>query len=206
MRGWAIRRHARWVDVGVALVVLAVLIVVGRVAMFGRDDAPSSQPSRGAVRDAATQTVPRARFSGAEQQIVGLLPPGYSAAACTRAVNPFPSAVASLDCSQNTNSDTPTYARFTLYNDMDALTGDFQLTADGMAVSACPGENTSRGTWSYRADAAQISGKIVCGIVADRANIAWTRDDQLLLATVNGGPDLTSLYRWWRTYGGMPQR
>ena len=206
MRRWTIRRHARWVDVGVALVVLAVLIVVGRVAMFGRDDAAPSQSSRGAVRDAATQTAARAGFSGAEQRIVGLLPPGYSAAACARAVNPFPSAVASLDCSQNANSDTPTYARFTLYNDLDALTGDFQLTADGMAVTPCPGENTSRGTWSYGSDPSQVSGKVVCGTVADRANIAWTRDAQLLLATVNGGPDLTSLYRWWQSYGGMTQR
>jgi hypothetical protein len=39
-------------------------------------------------------------------------------------------------------------------------------------------------------------GKVVCGSVADHANIAWTRDAQLLLATVNGGPDLNSLYQW----------
>jgi hypothetical protein len=202
MRRPATRLRARWVDVGVALVVLAVLIGVGRIAMFGRDDPPPSQASREAVQDATTHPAP---FSPTEQRIVWLLPPGYSATACARAANPFPNAVASLDCSQSANSDSPTYARFTLYNDLDALTGDFQLIADGMAVSPCPGEDTFRGTWSYGSNASEIGGKVVCGSVADRANIAWTRDAQLLLATINGGPDLNSLYRWWQSYGGMTQ-
>ena len=54
-----------------------------------------------------THTAPAAAFNPAEQQIVGLLPPGYSAAACAWATDPFPSAVASLDCSQNATSDSP---------------------------------------------------------------------------------------------------
>ena len=206
MRAWATRQRARWIDIGVALIVLAVLIGVGRVAMFGRDDPAPSQPSQQTVQDVATHTAPAAGFSPAEQQLVGLLPPGYSAAACAPAANPFPNAVASLDCSQNANSDSPTYARFTLYNDLDALTGDFQSTVDGMAVSPCPGENSSRGTWSYGSNAGQISGTVVCGTVGDRANIAWTRDAQLLLATVNGGPNLNSLYQWWQRYGGTAQQ
>jgi hypothetical protein len=205
MRRWATRSRTRWVDIGVGLAVLAVLIVVGRIAMFGRDTpAPTDQ----AARNAASQAAPASAFSPDEQRIVGLLPPGYSAAACARAINPFPNAIASLDCSQSANSDTPAYARFTLYNDLDALTGDFQQTADGMVVSPCPGGNTwpGPGTWTYGANADQIGGKIICGTVADRANIAWTRDPQLLLATVNGGPNLNSLYQWWRRYGGMTQQ
>jgi hypothetical protein len=207
MRESATRRRAWWIDVGTALVVLAVLIGVGRTAMFGRDDPAASRPSHQAVTGVATHTAPAAAFNPAEQQIVGLLPPGYSASACAPATDPFPSAVASLDCSQNATSDSPAYARFTLYNDLDALTGDFQSTADGMALSPCPGGNTSPGpgTWTYGSNARQISGKVVCGSVADHANIAWTRDAQLLLATVNGGPDLNSLYQWWQRYGGMTQ-
>jgi hypothetical protein len=204
MLGSAIRRRARWVDIGVGLAVLAVLIGVGRVAMFGRD---TPAPTGDSARNVASQAAPASALSPEEKRIVGLLPPGYSAAACARAINPFPNAVASLDCSQSANSDTPTYARFTLYNDLDALTGDFQQTADGMVISPCPGGNTwpGPGTWTYGSEANQIGGKIICGTVADRANIAWTRDPQLLLATVNGGPDLNSLYQWWRRYGGMTQ-
>ncbi len=41
----------------------------------------------------------------------------------------------------------------------------------------------------------------MCGTVEDQADIAWTRDAQLLLATVNGGPDLGGLYQWWQRYG-----
>jgi hypothetical protein len=101
--------------------------------------------------------------------------------------------------------DARRYARFTLYDDLDALTGDFQATADGMAVSPCPGGNTSPGTWYFNSDPGQIGGKVVCGDIEDRADIAWTRDTQLLLATVNGGPDLDSLYQWWQRYGDTAQ-
>ena len=104
---------------------------------------------------------------------------------------------------QRIYDNSPAYARFTLYNDLDALTGDFQSTADGMALSPCPEGNTSPGTWSYGSDPGQVAGKIVCGSIVDRPDIAWTRDAALLLSTVNGGPDLNGLYRWWQRYGGM---
>ena len=203
MRGSATRKRARWASEVVAFAALAVLVGLG-FAMFLRDN---PGPARQAVKGVATNTVRAQGFSPAEQQIVGLLPPGYSAAACAPATNPFPSAVASLDCSQNVTSVNPSYARFTLYNDMDALTGGFQATADGMALSPCPGAKSSAGpgTWTYGSNASQISGKVVCGSIADRANIAWTRDAQLLLATVNGGPDLDTLYQWWQRYGVMTQ-
>jgi hypothetical protein len=204
MRELAIRRRAPWLGLGAALAALAVLIGVGRVALSDRD-APA--PTRNAAGTVASQAGSGKNFSPSEQQIVGLLPPGYSAAACARATDPFPTAVASLDCSQGTDSGTPTYARFTLYDDLDALTGDFQTTASGMLVSACPADNTFPlpGTWSYGSNANQIGGKVVCGSVDDRANIAWTRDAQLLLATVNGGPNLDSLYQWWQRYGILTQ-
>jgi hypothetical protein len=205
MAGSAIRRHARWVNIGAGLVVLAALIGLGWVALSDRD-APAS--TRDAARTVASQAGSSNGFSQAEQQIVGLLPPGYSAAACARASDPFPTAVASLDCRQSADSGTPTYARFTLYDDLDALTGDFQTTVNGMLVSPCPADNTFPlpGTWSYGSNPDQIGGKVVCGSVTDRADIAWTRDAQLLLATVNGGPDLDSLYQWWERYGILTQR
>ncbi|WP_156764022.1 hypothetical protein [Mycobacterium sp. 852002-50816_SCH5313054-b] len=204
MRGLAIRRRALWVGLGAALLVLAVLIGLGRFALWNRD---ARAPTQGAARTVASQAGSAKNFSPSEQQILGLLPPGYTAAACARATDPFPTAVASLDCSQSADSGTPTYARFTLYDDLDALTGDFQTTASGMLVSACPADNTFPlpGTWSYGSNPSQIGGKVVCGSVADRANIAWTRDAQLLLATVNGGPNLDSLYQWWQRYGILTQ-
>lgn len=193
-------QRVRWVLAGVAVAVLAVLIGVC-VLMFVRDE---RTPAREGVRGVATHAAPAGDFSPAEQRIVGLLPAGYAASACARAISPFPSAIASLDCSQ-TGSENPTYARFTLYNDLDALTGDFQSTADRMAISPCPGGNPSPGTWTYGSDPGQIAGKIVCGSIENRADIAWTRDAQLLLATINGGPDLNSLYQWWQDYGGTAQ-
>ncbi len=200
MRETATGRRARWILAGVAFAALAVLIGVS-VILFRRDErAPVREP----VRGVASRQVPTAEFSPAEQKIVGLLPAGYTASACARATNPFPSAIASLDCSQ-TGSENPTYARFTLYDDLDALTGDFQSTTDGMAVSPCPGGKASPGTWTFGTDPSHIDGKIVCGSIEDRPDIAWTRDAQLLLTTVNGGPDLNILYQWWQRFGNVAQ-
>jgi len=205
MREWVTRQRPRLVRAAGAFAVLAVLLGIGAaVVVFDRDEPGSTQP---AVTGLSTHTAPAGEFSPAEKQIVGLLPPGYVAGACARATDPFPNAVASLDCSENVKSDSPTYARFTLYKDLDALTGDFQLTAEGMVLSPCPGGSVSPapGTWTSGSNTDQISGKVVCGSVADRANIAWTRDTQLLLATVNGGPDLNALYQWWRRFGTRTQ-
>jgi hypothetical protein len=187
-----------------ALAVLAVLLGIGAaVIFFDRDEPRSNQ----AVTGVATHSVSVGDFTPGEKQIVGLLPPGYTAGACTRATDAFPNAMASLDCTQNANSDSPTYARFTLYNDLGALTGDFQLTAQGMVLSPCPGGSISPapGNWTSGPDNNQTTGRVVCGTIADRANVAWTRDTQLLLATVNGGPDLTTLYQWWQRYGTRTQ-
>ncbi len=205
MRESVTRLRPLLVRAGVASAVLAVLLGIGAaVLFFDRDEPGSSQ----AVTGLATHTVPVSEFTPAEKQIVGLLPTGYVAGACTRATDAFANAVASLDCTQNANSDTPTYARFTLYNDLDALTGDFQTTARGMVLSPCPGGSVSPapGTWTSGSNTDPIGGKVVCGSVADRANIAWTRDAQLLLSTINGGPDLSTLYQWWQRYGTQLQR
>lgn len=199
-------RRVGWIQIGAGFAVLAGL-VGATIALLGTDDRLGTHdhsPTREALRGPATSALPSGQFSPAEQRILGLLPAGYTAGGCTRATDPFPNAVASLDCRQAVTSDNPSYARFTLYDDLDALTGDFQSTADDMAVAPCPGGNASLpGTWYYSSDPGQVGGKVVCGIIEDRPNIAWTRDAQLLLATVNGGPDLDSLYQWWQGYGSL---
>lgn len=70
-----------------------------------------------------------------------------------------------------------------------------------MVVSPCPGGNASPGDWNYGPHLSQPGGKVVCGSVEDRADVAWTRDSQLLLATVNGGPSLGDLYQRWQRFG-----
>jgi hypothetical protein len=188
--------RARWISACAAFAVLEVMVGVG-VVMLG-PDAPA--PTSAAVTGVATTEADAEPFSPAEQQVVQLLPAGYTANSCTRATNSFPDAIASLDCTDDMNSDTPDYARFTLYNNVDSLTADFYATAEGMAVSPCPGGNPSPGTWNY--GSGRPGGNIVCGSVEDQADVAWTRDAQLLLATVNGGPNLNDIYRWWQRYGG----
>jgi hypothetical protein len=205
MRVSAIQLHARWLDAVAAFAVLALLVGMGAaVLLFDRDEPGRTQP---AVRGVANHPVPAHEFTEVQQRIVGLLPAGYTAAACMPASNAFPNAIGSLDCTQNQNvaPGSPAYARFTLYDSMDALNGDFQASVDGMAVSPCPDGNVSPGTWTYDSDPGQIGGKVACGRIEDVADIAWTRDDQLLLSTVDGGADLNGLYLWWQRYGGRNQ-
>jgi hypothetical protein len=177
------RQRAGWMSACVAVAVLVVALGMG-VDTLGPTIA-----TVGAVPES---------FTTAEQQIVGLLPPGYTASSCTRATNPFPDSIASLDCIDANNTDTPDYARFTLYNNLASLTADFYVSAGSMTVSPCPGGNASPGTWDSGSSA---GGKIVCGMIEDRADIAWTRDAQLLLTTINGAPSLDDLYQWWQGYG-----
>jgi hypothetical protein len=178
-----VRARAGWIGARAAFAAVVVLVGVGG-GMLGSGEAAADQ------------------FTPTEQQLVRLLPPGYAARSCTRAANPFPNSIASLDCSQDANSDSPEYARFTLYNNPESMNADFDVTAGAMMVSPCPDGNPSPGTWTYQSDSAQVGGRIVCGLVDDLADIAWTRDGQLLLATVNGASDLDNLYQWWRRYGG----
>jgi hypothetical protein len=170
--------RARWLRAWAPFVLLAALIGMTTVATARADTEP---------------------FNPAEQQIVGLLPPGYTASSCTRATNPFADSIASLDCVDDNNTDTPDYARFTLYNNAASLAADFSASAASMTVSPCPGGNASPGTWD---SGSKPGGRIVCGMIEDRADIAWTRDAQLLLATINGAPGLDDLYQWWQRYGG----
>lgn len=146
-----------------------------------------------------------APFTAAEDQLIVLLPPGYTAASCTRATNPFPAAIASLDCRDAANTDTPDYARFTLYDTVAALNTDFDASVASMSVTPCPNGNPSPGDWNYGPDLSIPGGKVVCGSIADQADVAWTRDGQLLLATVNGGPSLDDLYQWWQRYAATGQ-
>jgi len=199
----ATRRRARWTDFAVAFGIVAALLGIGAVVLM--DDGDESRATQKAA--SGPHNAHPVQLNPAEQQILGLLPPGYNAAGCVPAGDPFPDAAASLDCSQNAASDTPTFARFTLYKDLDTLAGDFEQTANGMVLSPCPGAAASpaAGTWTNGSDNNQIGGRVICGSIEDQANIAWTRDAQLLLATVNGGPNLDSLYLWWQRYGVTTQ-
>lgn len=190
-------RGNRWV---LAVVVLSALLVVAGVVrgvMEGRDGPPPSHPD----------TAPAGAFSPEEWRIIDVLPPGFGAANCERSPDPFPDAVASLDCSLDSGSDDPTDARFTLYAEPGALTDDFITSVANMAIARCPGNNPwGPGTWSLDTKTGAAGGKLACGTVEDRPNIAWTRDAQLLLATVNGGADLGALYDWWLRYGAGGQQ
>lgn len=156
-----------------------------------------------------TPLAPRAgavQFSDDEQKIVNLLPPGFSAGGCVTATDPPAplDATASLQCAANGGSKGPTTGRFTLWRDVETMSGDFRSQTGGnpwFTPVPCPGVGGSTGSWSYNTTPDQASGEVLCGSYQGAPNVEWTRNAQLLTLDVNGGPDIESLFQWWSASG-----
>jgi hypothetical protein len=146
----------------------------------------------------AQQAHAAAQLSSAQQQLVGLLPPGYGANACQSVTPPVTGGVATVDCFNNSAPGGPTAARYSLFSDQPTMDGSFQRTLAEVTAQPCPGGGTSPGTWNFSGTPTQAAGSIVCGAVTDptSAAVAWT-DDANLLEGVAEGPDVSSLYNWW---------
>jgi hypothetical protein len=141
-----------------------------------------------------------------EQQIANSLPAGFPASLCSTANNPPApfDAVASLDCSAQTGPDGPTVGRFTLWPDLDTMSGAILGQANAgprYAPTPCPGSNTPLANWSYIATPDRVAGQILCGTFQDPPNVEWTLNSQLLTLDVSGGPDINSAYLWWTKFG-----
>lgn len=156
-----------------------------------------------------TPLAPRAdavQFSDDEQKIVNLLPSGFAPSDCVTASDPPPplDAAASLQCTSNARGNGPTTGRFTLWRDVETMSGDFQAQTGGsswFSPSPCPGANSPTVTWSYNTTSDQAAGMVLCGSYQGAPNVEWTRNAQLLTLDVNGGPDIESLFRWWSSSG-----
>lgn len=145
-----------------------------------------------------------APFNPEEQQIVDALPFGFAGNACKPVRDAPPGSVASLDCDQNAGLRAPMDGRFTRFADLDSMNRAFQndLASRGAdyAPVPCPGVAGSPGQWHYTASPDEPAGQIFCGTFQGAPDIEWTRDGELLLLNVHGGPDLNSLFGWWDGY------
>ena len=112
-----------------------------------------------------------------------------------------PGAVAALECRDNSLPGGPAYAFYELFAYPNLLADQFgrDVSSKHPHPLPCPGGQPSPGPWHYDSTQNVTAGQIECGRAegGDDAAVLWTKDSDLLLALASG-PNLASLYEWWR--------
>jgi hypothetical protein len=126
-------------------------------------------------------------------------PPGYPAGSCRPSANPPPSptAVASVDCVNNTMPGGPPFARTEKFADENALGNAFQADVRGAALQPCPGSSDSAPASWNATNPPPANGSVICYTSSDNmAHVEWTKIPAQVKIDA-AGPDMASLYGWW---------
>jgi hypothetical protein len=208
-RGWAL-----------PLVGVVALTALGSLSIIVSSTPGSTDNSSISVKDVATSTISTSSATSttnaadtststsaetppppsALEKLYGVLPPGYSAAVCSPSDDPSPQALATVDCRELDIADGPASARFSLFADTNGLAGQFQEGVNTAEISQCPGEIDSPRSWHYAATPDFSAGSLACGTRNNASVLMWTKNDVLLLGSVQG-PSLDNLYGWWLSLG-----
>jgi serine/threonine kinase PknH len=162
-----------------------------------------------APADQAVSPVPQAlpaaqnttgQLSAAQQQLMGLIPPGYGPNSCQGVTPPATNAVATVDCANNTAAGGPTIARYSLFSDQQGLDNAFNSLSSAVTVqSTCPDGTPSPNSWHWNSNPNQPAGQILCGSDSSNSNnavVAWTENSALFMAGAEG-PNASNLLNWW---------
>ena len=147
----------------------------------------------------ATTTTTSTESNQPLQTLYRLLPPGYDSTNCTPASNPNGRALATVDCGQTSDPNSPPTARFSILPDLASLASEFQAGVNEDSAKECPGGPQSPTTWHQDATPDVPAGSLLCGTFNDVPDLMWTKDDGLLLGDLQG-PDLTALYQHWLSF------
>jgi hypothetical protein len=200
-----------WMPVIVAAV--AIVLVLGLAALAVvlipkfTGDKQTNIGAGGASSSTVTTTTSSqnrttsAAASDASARLMSALPAGYGAGGCNPIV-PVTDAVATVECKQNSKPGGPGFARYSLFRDQSALDSNFttSIRQDEQLLS-CPGSDAeSPNTWHYTSTPDQVEGQVACGTYKGRPDIAWTRNNDLLLGDAQGS-DLAAMHDWWLQFG-----
>ena len=194
-------RRARKPMLLLALAALAVVVVVGGLAVWllrPSSSAPSSAANDLATSNTAPSDSPEA---AAHARLLRLLPAGYPSDSC-KPVSPN-GAPAEVDCERNIDPGGPQSATYTLASDKAALDAAFNDIVHTATRVNCPGNIQSPGPWRRNATPHKTSGVLFCGLQDGRPTVAWTDEDDLLVSTVQSGPQgltFDQLYAWWSSH------
>ncbi len=199
---------------GVAVAILVMILVAIVIWAATHDDNPQPTGQRTTSTTARTTTGSTAtttpapsttsRRPDAQTRLMGLLPSGYPAGACTPETRPMPGAVASVKCKKNTDADGPTVAAYGLYANLSALKNAFTAFIGTFSILTCPDGKASPGTWWHTQDPNTVLGQVACGIYKGaEPQVMWSNERTLVFALVAAkppGPNLDQLYDWWSSH------
>ncbi|WP_156690009.1 hypothetical protein [Mycobacterium sp. Marseille-P9652] len=142
-------------------------------------------------------------------KLLNSLPPGYPSGTCTP-TTPKPNtiwstAVAMVNCDQNTNQGGPSRGVYGLFANADALNKAFadDTTADNVQLVTCPGADKNPNDWHHPDTPTVKAGEIACATYKGHPNLVWSNQSKLLLCDVFGDPPtIDELHTWWGDYGG----
>ena len=194
-------------------VVLLVLAAVGIWLVTKSDDpgsttaSPTSSSaapttSREPTRRTRTTTSAPPATGSYDQQLMAMLSGGHDGSNCEPVSPPARTAVATVDCTQNTNPGGPAFTRYSLFADRGALDAAFdEAIRVNSELLECPGSGVdSPTTWHYTETPDQVVGQVACGTYNENPDIVWTNDEKLLLADAQS-PNLEDLHDWWLEFG-----
>jgi serine/threonine kinase PknH len=183
----------------IAIAVAAVAVVVlGGIGVW----AFTSSDGGDAAPQSAAPTTPAMSEAAARDTLRGLLPAGYPDAACEPVATPK-GALAKFGCEANTDPGGPPLATFILVDDDAALQKSFEDVIAASRVVNCPGSIQSPGPWRRNATPDKVAGTLFCGYQRDLPTLAWTDNQNRVVAAIRGddkGPSLDALYRWWSSH------
>ncbi|OBH88518.1 serine/threonine-protein kinase [Mycobacterium sp. E2733] len=205
------RRRNPWPIVAAvaALVIVVVLAAVGIAIFMGGDD--GNPQANGTSTTTTTRTVPSTttttRPANPQSKLLGMLPAGYPSGACTpatpRSNSIWVSALAIIDCDQNTNQGGPSRAVYGLFASTDVLKKAFDDDVAAVQLMNCPGAGASPDGWHHDSTPTVTAGMIACGTYKNHPNVIWTNEAKLMLCDVYGDPPaIEDLHTWWTNYGG----
>jgi hypothetical protein len=182
-------------------VAAVLVVVVGGLVIWQLRSSPAT-PSSDSTDSTTSTTVSATADPEAEAQLLRLLPAGYRSDSC-RPVAPPETALAEVNCGSNIDPGGPHSATYMLVRDKAALDAAFNDIVGASARVNCPGNIQSPGPWRRNATPHKTSGVLYCGLKDSRPTVAWTDDDDLLVSTVQSGPQgptFEQLYAWWSSH------
>jgi serine/threonine kinase PknH len=194
-----------------ALVVILVAAAIGIWMVMGNSDDKSQRASTAATTTtttrATTTTTTPTSSANLQSKLMNMLPAGYASGTCT-AATPKPdsvwaTAVAMVNCGQNTEDGGPSHAVYGLFANLDALKQAFDadIGAEGVQLMNCPGGGPSPDGWHRSSTPNVTAGQIACSTFKNQPNVTWSNESKLMLSDVFGNPPaIDDLHTWWTTY------
>lgn len=177
---------------------------ITEVATTSSKASSSASSSSEESTESSSNESPAPGNGDAQSQLIGMLPPGFNSSNCSAANQGVADALATVDCTSNSQSNGPSSARFALFGDQATLDNKFQVFVSEDKMQECPGGMQSPGDWHYNNTPNEVAGHIACGTYQGTPDLTWTQNAELMLGNIQGN-NINSLYNYWAHPGGSNQ-